>query len=107
MKAHCTYVESVSCCGVARKAFGAVAVFTAVLAQGWNMVCKDGDCEALSVEELDARIAERDLELTFLDGMTWQRVTSLSKPVRKALAAETHVLTVESPRFIFGQGINE
>jgi hypothetical protein len=71
------------------------------------MVCKDEDCRVLTAGELDERIAQRELDLTFLDGITWQRVTSLSVPVRKALAAEKHVLTVDSPRFIYGQGINE
>jgi hypothetical protein len=73
--------------------------------QGWNMAFKDGKDPKLTPQELDKRIADRKLGLTFLDGTTWNRVTSLSIPVRKAMAAEQHVLTKDSPRYIYGQGL--
>lgn len=60
-----------------------------------------------SGEAIDKAIAERALQLKFLDGVTWTRVSSLSKPVRAALDAEKHVLTKDSPRFIHGQGIHK
>jgi hypothetical protein len=77
-----------------------------VRVQGWNMAFKDDGSKPLTADELDAQAAQRKLELHFLDGVTWTRVSSLSKPVRKAIAAETHILSKDSPRFIYGQGIN-
>ena len=53
-----------------------------------------------------AKIAKRlTAETEFLDGVSWQGVTSLSKPVRQTLKTETHVYTVENPKFIPGQGV--
>ena len=59
----------------------------------------------LTAEAIDAVIAKRGLDLHFLDGETWTRVRALSKPVRKALQEEKHVLTKDSPRFIHGKGL--
>ena len=73
---------------------------------GWNMAFSDAATAVLSPEEMDARIAERlTAETEFLDGGSWQGVTSLSKPVRNTLKNETHVYTVENPKFIPGQGV--
>lgn len=54
---------------------------------------------------LDARIKERLGELAFVDGVTWTRMSSLTKRVRATIASETHVLTVDNPRFIHGAGV--
>ena len=59
-------------------------------------------------EELEQRMRERGIsDLQFLDVESWRRVRSVSKPVRKFLAEETHVLTVDSPRFIHGTGLQK
>ena len=43
--------------------------------------------------------------LQFLDGATLLGLQSLNKPVRESLQRETHVLSVEKPRFIHGSGL--
>lgn len=76
---------------------------------GWNMAFTDSSQQQItSAEEFDARIADRlpaDQELKFLDGQTFLGVAALDKIVRKALAAEEHIYTVENPKFIHGDGI--
>ena len=55
------------------------------------------------------RVGEQVLNLVclqFLDGRTLQAVQGLNKPVRAALAAEKHILSVDKPRFIHGDGIH-
>ena len=70
------------------------------------MAFSDASAAILSPDEMDARIAERLTEETeFLDGVGWQGVTSLSKTVRSTLRNESHVYTVENPKFIPGQGV--
>lgn len=44
--------------------------------------------------------------LQFLNGQTLLGLQSLNKPVRESLSRETHVLSVEKPRFIHGAGLN-
>jgi spermidine synthase len=44
------------------------------------------DPAALTAAEVDARIAARDLPLTYLDGTTWQRMRSLCRPLRQLIA---------------------
>ena len=81
-------------------------VFSFADCWGWNMAFSDAATAVLSPDEMDARIAERlTAETEFLDGGSWQGVTSLSKPVRNTLKNETHVYTVENPKFIPGQGV--
>ena len=43
--------------------------------------------------------------MQFLDGAALLSVQGLNKPVRKSLQDETHVLSVDKPRFIHGSGI--
>lgn len=57
-------------------------------------------------DELDERIVERLGDtMWFLDGQTWQRVRSLCKPVRETISDEQHILSVDNPKFIHGQGV--
>lgn len=80
---------------------------------GWNIAFGRGEAEegrpsALpeSAEEADAAMASRiDGELTFLDGATLVGARALNKIVRRVVAEETHVYTVDAPRFIHGEGI--
>ena len=74
--------------------------------QGWNMAFMSEDQAPPSCKHVDATALDRGLQLKFLDGTTWTRISSLSKPVRDAVDAEKHVLSVDSPRFIHGQGIH-
>lgn len=72
---------------------------------GWNMGLMDANTKVLTASELDAAIAERiDGELTFMDGEAYTSITSLCKSIRKTLAEETYVYSLENPRFIHGQG---
>ena len=74
---------------------------------GWNMGFTADNVKPLSVDEVDARIADRiDGELRFLDGISYQGIFSLSKAIRKTLAEETHILSKENPAFLHGSGIN-
>lgn len=76
--------------------------------QGWNLAVKEEGTKVVTEAELEQRLQERGIsDLQFLDGESWQRVRSISKPVRKFLADETHVLTVDSPRFIHGAGLQK
>jgi thermospermine synthase len=73
---------------------------------GWNIAFAEGGpeppCAASrlpdDVSEIDARISSRiDGDLTFLDGVTLRGARSLNKIVRRALAEEEHVYTVDNP----------
>lgn len=76
--------------------------------QGWNLALKDDQSKVVTPEELEGRLAERGISgLAFLDASSWTRVSTLSKPVRAAIEAERHILTVNSPRFMHGQGLNK
>lgn len=62
----------------------------------------------MSGEVMDKRITARiavDDAMWFLDGCTWQRVCALCKPVRKIIDDERHILSVDNPKFIHGQGV--
>ena len=84
----------------------AQAVFSFADSWGWNMAFSDAATAMLSPEEMDARIAERLTgENALLDGVGWQGITSLSLPVHNTLKNESHVYTVENPKFIPGQGV--
>mmetsp|Transcript_16477 Transcript_16477/g.49344 ORF Transcript_16477/g.49344 Transcript_16477/m.49344 type:complete len:315 (-) Transcript_16477:353-1297(-) len=75
---------------------------------GWNMAFSDSKQQVLgSAEEIDARIAERlaGHDLKFLDGTTLRGIMSINKQTRAAIAAETHIYTVDNPKFIHGDGI--
>ncbi|WZN59115.1 polyamine aminopropyltransferase [Chloropicon roscoffensis] len=79
---------------------------------GWNMAFKDGSEQApLEAAQLDkrieARVAEGSGALAFMDGLAWVGITSLNKIVRKSLEGEKHVLTIDSPKFIHGQGVKQ
>eukprot|EP00164_Ancoracysta_twista_P001308 GFYU01001711.1.p1 GENE.GFYU01001711.1~~GFYU01001711.1.p1 ORF type:complete len:327 (-),score=150.60 GFYU01001711.1:22-945(-) len=75
---------------------------------GWNMAYKDGNMETLSIEEVDKRIAERiNGELQFLDGESHRGAFCLSKRHRQSLAAETHVLAENNPKYMYGHGAKE
>ena len=43
--------------------------------------------------------------MQFLDGRTLLAVLALNKTVRAALARETHIYTVDNPKFIHGEGV--
>lgn len=77
---------------------------------GWNIAFgedKDGDAAPSAstllpddVKEIDARISSRvggATALSFLDGITLRGARSLNKIVRRALAEEEHVYTVDNP----------
>ena len=53
----------------------------------------------------DLLMTMQTLGLQFLDGSTLAAVRGLNKPVRKALAAEDHILSLDKPRFIHGEGV--
>lgn len=75
-------------------------------AQGWNVAFQEPAQLIEGADALDSRVVERiSGELSFLDGATWQRIRGLTKPVRRALAAEKHVLSVDNPRFLYGTGV--
>lgn len=42
--------------------------------------------------------------MQFLDGATLTGVATLNKIVRKMVDNETHIFTVDNPRFIYGEG---
>ncbi len=42
--------------------------------------------------------------MQFLDGATLTGIMALNKVTRKALADETHIYTVDNPKFIHGDG---
>ena len=76
--------------------------------QGWNLALKDDASSLVTEEQIETRLEQRGIkDLTFLDALSWRRVSSVSKPVRNAIAKEKHVLTVNSPRFIHGTGIQK
>ena len=50
-------------------------------------------------------IIKLQLCLQFLDGQTLLALQGLNKPVRASLERETHVLSIEKPRFIHGSGL--
>ncbi len=66
---------------------------------GWNLAMSDSvNSSSLSVDEVDKRISERiEGELRFLDGVSYQRIFSLPKNIRKTLSQETRILTSEKP----------
>jgi hypothetical protein len=73
--------------------------------QGWNIAFKD-TVPDLSGEEMEKRIQTKlGGDTWFLDGATWQSITTLPRPVRKIVEAEKHILSVDNPRFIHGTGL--
>lgn len=75
---------------------------------GWNMAFTDKTQKvSSSAKEIDALISERlsGHDLKFLDGVTLMGIMAVNKQTRAALAAETHIYTVENPKFIHGDGI--
>jgi len=67
----------------------------------WNLGFRDADGELPTGEELDKRIAERITgELRFFDSVSFLRIISLPKHVRKSLSEETRILTEENPVFL-------
>jgi hypothetical protein len=42
--------------------------------------------------------------MQFLDGATLTGIMALNKVTRKAIADETHIYTVDNPKFIHGDG---
>lgn len=45
-----------------------------------------------------------ELAVQFLDGATLVSISTLNKIVRKMVNEESHIFTVDNPRFIFGEG---
>lgn len=73
--------------------------------QGWNLAFKD-TVPDMSGEEMERRIKKKlGEELWFLDGATWNGITTLPRPVRKIVDSEQHILSVDNPRFIHGAGL--
>ncbi|KAK9811139.1 hypothetical protein WJX73_006141 [Symbiochloris irregularis] len=76
-------------------------------AWGWNLATSDPGLsfpeDASAIDDLIASRISGDLQ--FLDGQTLKGVLALNKAVRAALAKETHIYTVENPRFIHGSGV--
>lgn len=75
---------------------------------GWNMAFTDKSQKVLTAEEVDVRISERlaaGQSLQFLDGATLTGIMALNKITRRAVAEETHIYTVDNPKFIHGDGI--
>lgn len=67
------------------------------------LACKTTDPRMLSVEEIDRRIEDRvAASLRFYDGITHRGLFFVPKYLRDAVAAETHVITEDSPVFIPG-----
>lgn len=70
------------------------------------MAFTDPKMKLLSEAEFEKRAKARvSGELGFFDGATWGGVTKLNKHVRKVLAEEKHILSVENPKFIHGSGL--
>lgn len=68
-------------------------------------MASDQPIPAISAEETNLRIKQRiNGELKFLDGQTLSATHALNKHVRNSLAAERHVYTEETARFIHGHG---
>jgi thermospermine synthase len=73
---------------------------------GFNIACKEKgahNLQTIAVDGvLDKRIADRglDTKLQWYDGVTHTRMFSLGKQVRKFLANEKRVMTVENPLFM-------
>ena len=49
-------------------------------------------------------LSKRFARVQFLDGTTLRGVMSINKQTRAAIAAETHIFTVDNPKFIHGDG---
>ena len=59
------------------------------------------DPSALSVEEVDARLADRvTRELRYYDGVTHRGMFSVPKYLRRAVAAESRIITKATPLFV-------
>lgn len=73
---------------------------------GYNLALTDPSQPLLAAEEFDARAAARiSGELEFVDGCTFLGLTQLNKMLRKALAEETEIYTMDNPKFIHGGGV--
>lgn len=74
----------------------------------WNMAFTDPEQKLLTADEVDKRIATKvTKDLGFLDGATMQSVATLNKHVRKGVENEDHIYTLENPKFIHGQGLQQ
>mmetsp|Transcript_9443 Transcript_9443/g.57618 ORF Transcript_9443/g.57618 Transcript_9443/m.57618 type:complete len:161 (-) Transcript_9443:118-600(-) len=74
----------------------------------WNMAFMSPEQKFLGADEMDARISVRlSKELGFLDGATMQSIASLNKHVRRGIEKEEHIYTLENPKFIHGQGLQQ
>jgi spermidine synthase len=68
-------------------------------------VCDPEDVDAEIQHKLGAEMAEK---LGWYDGLTHRSMFSLPKPVRAALAAETRVVTMNTPlAFVAGEGVRQ
>jgi thermospermine synthase len=71
---------------------------------GYNMAFTDEKMALPSPAEIDERIASRiDGELRYLDGCSFSGIFCLSKEVRKFLAEEKRILSVDQPAFFYGK----
>lgn len=74
----------------------------------WNMAFTNPDQKLLDADEINARISMRlSKELGFLDGATMRSIASLNKHVRRGIEKEEHIYTLENPKFIHGQGLQQ
>lgn len=73
----------------------------------WHFVYGGGEegfqCSAFERNLL--QMSSSALSLQFLDGAALLSVQGLNKPVRQSLEEETHILSLDKPRFIHGTGI--
>jgi spermidine synthase len=68
---------------------------------GFSVASKGPDPLALSIEEVDRRVAQRlNGELRFYDGLTHQGLLGLPRYLRDAIAAQTTVIRDETPLFV-------
>lgn len=73
---------------------------------GWNMAFSDAATKKLPAADLDQLAAERiEGKLKMFDGETFGAVSTMTKPVRIALAEEQELYTKDNPRFIHGSGM--
>lgn len=72
------------------------------------MAFTNPDQTLLDADEINARISTRlSKELGFLDGATMRSIASLNKHVRRGIEKEEHIYTLENPKFIHGQGLQQ
>jgi spermidine synthase len=71
---------------------------------GLCLASRRNDPSSLTIEEVDSKIASRELGgLRFYDGATHRRMYSLPKYVREALAGQERIITDKRPLYLYDQ----